>query len=144
MIRTATEADLPEMIEIERSSFGPDLAWSPDDLQSSVRQGRVVVFPWYDGRIVGYCSFKVRGEVGTVDSVAVHRSWRGFRVGERLIWHALAAMSETKCVELDCDEALYGYYRKKGFAACGHYTSGVGPKQASRFVMRCVPWRPEA
>ena len=73
------------------------------------------------GEDVGYCIAKVDGLSGEIDSVFVSEPYRGKRVGEKLISHALKWLEAQKCETIrvsiaEGNENVRGFYRKFGFA----------------------------
>jgi len=83
-------SDLGRVMEIERSSFDVD-AYSEDQFQELYNKDpggfRVAEIANF---VVGYIAATVLGEVGEIDSMAVHPDYRRLRIGRRLMEFALS------------------------------------------------------
>jgi ribosomal protein S18 acetylase RimI-like enzyme len=93
-LRTATEADVPRLIELVQAAYGhyvERLGGPPrpmtDDYTEVVRSARVTVAE-RDGGIVGLVVLRISDEGFLVDNVAVDPSHQGEGVGRALLEHA--------------------------------------------------------
>ena len=116
-IRIATEADLEQILEIERLCF--DSEWSRQQFASSLKE---IFFVFEEKEILGFliacpCGIARRA---TIMRIAVHPDYWGRGIASKLITAALDKFREMrlKCVTLDVDIVKDGalkLYEKFGF-----------------------------
>ena len=116
-IRIATEADLEQILEIERLCF--DSEWSRQQFSSSLKE---IFFVFEEKEILGFliacpCGIARRA---TIMRIAVHPDYWGRGIASKLITAALDKFREMrlKCVTLDVDIVKDGalkLYEKFGF-----------------------------
>jgi ribosomal-protein-alanine N-acetyltransferase len=95
IIAPATQADLDDIVEIERHSF--PRPWTRDAFAAELarEQGRLWVAR--DRDLVGYCvAWIVVGELG-IHSIASHPDHRRAGIGRALLDHAIAAARAEGC-----------------------------------------------
>ena len=119
MIRKAILADIPQIAEIERSSFVDpwDISLFHDALAS---KDKSVLVMETEGRIAGYVIMEVVLDEAHITDLAVGKSFRREGKAEALVKKVLdlASDSNVKSVLLEVrekNEAAIGLYRKFGF-----------------------------
>jgi ribosomal-protein-alanine N-acetyltransferase len=116
-IRLATEADLEQILEIERLCF--DSEWSRHQFSSSLKE---IFFVFEEKEILGFliaCPCEIARRA-TIMRIAVHPDHWGRGIASKLISAALDKFKEMgfKCVTLDVDIVKDGaikLYEKFGF-----------------------------
>jgi ribosomal-protein-alanine N-acetyltransferase len=119
-IRWMIRADMPEVLAIERASFGDP--WREDDFARALRQrhiiGRVVE---RDGRIIGYMIYELHRNRLHLLNIGVAPDCRRCGVGRAMIGHLQAKLSERRSrIMLEvCETNLDGqlFFRALGFRA---------------------------
>ena len=90
-IRAATEADLPAVLTIEEEAFS--LPWTRAMFLSELSQPRLSIFLVGElrSRLVGYVAAWVVLDELHISNLAVHRDYRGQRLGQTLLGAILDA-----------------------------------------------------
>jgi ribosomal protein S18 acetylase RimI-like enzyme len=101
-IRSATEEDLPGILEIERLSFPNRKRWDPDEVREAMKD--LILLADEDG-ISGYLIACCREATGTgvILRVAVHPDRRNRGIATRLIEAALGIFSDRELQEAEID-----------------------------------------
>jgi ribosomal-protein-alanine N-acetyltransferase len=123
LIRTMTEADLPEVCAIEQETFSDP--WSEEDFYSSLNEANNgYLIAEIDGSVVGYCGYwGIAGE-GYIYNVAVKKDYRRQQIGYQLLKNLLDTSLEkgiaTFTLEVrSSNEAAIRLYEGLGFERAG-------------------------
>lgn len=142
-IRVASEADLDQIMQIEKASFGND-AWSKSTMKSELlaRHTRYLVAE-KENTVIGYAGLsKLASSAGSdIQTIAVSDSHRGAGVGRSLIKNLLIYASEqgAKEVFLEVREdkpIAQSLYRSLGFEAIDRREKYYQPDGVAAIVMR--------
>ncbi len=117
--------DLPEVLEIENSSFDCPYPFSLFQKLFSTR-GTIFRVSRIDGKVVGYCVTARKDDITfTIVSLAVSRSFRRLGIGLRLLNDSIQLLAEKnriKVVELQVsvqNKAAVSLYLGRGFERAG-------------------------
>jgi ribosomal-protein-alanine N-acetyltransferase len=127
------ESDIPEVAEIERSSF--TTPWSEQLFFNELKNPRSVPkVARSGGRVAGYiCASRIIDE-GHILNLAVHQSFRGLGIAKALVGEMISYLKEEGCrfifLEVrDSNETAKKLYGKFGFRMIGtrknYYVSPV-------------------
>ena len=115
-----TEADLDEVLVIERDSF--PTAWTRDNFGFEIRSNPFArnVVVRREGRIVAYACVWVVGDEMKINNIAVHPAWRRRGLGSELLRHLLARGRVEGCGEAELEVrpsnlAALRLYERHGF-----------------------------
>jgi ribosomal-protein-alanine N-acetyltransferase len=142
VMRTATEADLDQIMAIEQPVFGRQ-AWSRELLREELigahRRYLVAVDP--DDLIVGYAGLLAVGEDGDVQTIALTPATRGAGIG-RALMNELLDEAERRSVrrvflEVRADNPVArSLYASLGFAEIGRRAAYYQPEGVDAIVMK--------
>ncbi len=120
-IRRATEADLPDIMRIERDSF--PTPWSEWGMRTEITyvQGRIYLVAVLDGKLVAYIGGRRAADVCHIGTLAVDPAHRRRGLGEGILLVLLLHLAEqdTKQVTLEyrtSNTPARRLYQKTGFA----------------------------
>lgn len=144
-VRTATAADLADIMQLERESFPTD-AWSEPLMAAEIASphGRYIVDD-EGGRIVGYGG--VRAVAGATDAdiqtIAVGSAMRGRGRGRALLGELLATARERGARDVFLDvradnPVAASLYRSVGFTEVGRRPRYYQPDDVDAIVMKLV------
>jgi [ribosomal protein S18]-alanine N-acetyltransferase len=142
-LRSMTEADLAEVVELEEEVFGAE-AWTPDMLLGELAQqpaSRYYLVAHDDGRVVGYAGLLGAGGQSDVVTLAVASDHWGLGIGSALLEALLTEAARRGCTQIflevrtDNDRAQR-LYRRYGFAGIGIRRGYYQPSGADALVMR--------
>lgn len=133
VIRDMKEGDIPEVAEIERSSF--TMPWSEQLFFNELKNPRSVPrVAEREGRIAGYiCASRILDE-GHILNLAVRPSLRGLGIASALVGEMISYLKEEGCrfifLEVrESNDAAKRLYEKFGFKVLGvrknYYVSPV-------------------
>ncbi len=122
IIRSASEDDLPQIVEIANNSF--ILPWSPKSFRAELSQkNSSLKVAEFKGEIIGYIIYRIIADEGEILSIAVKPNWRKKGVATKILSNALAEIKKTakNCfleVRVSNTEAIR-LYEKAGFKIRG-------------------------
>jgi ribosomal-protein-alanine N-acetyltransferase len=125
-LRQMTEADLPAVMKIERSTFPFD-AWSEGMLRGELAdqpRTRHYIVAVADGEIVGYAGLAAAGDQADVQTIAVSAGMQRFGVGSAMLKELLAEAARRGAtavfLEVRADNpAAQALYERFGFERIG-------------------------
>ncbi len=123
IIRSASQADLPQIMEIERASFS--VPWSEKGMAWELAERDTVFNAAASGEEVwGFAILRCFGDEGELYNLAVREERRGQGVGKRLLQKSLrdAASRGVRRVFLEVRKsnlAARSLYKSCGFTVCG-------------------------
>jgi len=133
MIRLARAEDAAALATLELDAFGSD-AWNPAQVEAELAGAtRRVVVAEADGRVIGYGSISVAGDVADLTRIVVAESKRRAGVASALLaaLHDAAALAGVERMLLEVAAANSGalaLYRTHGYAEIsrrpGYYADG--------------------
>ncbi len=119
IIRTVKPEDLKNIYLIERLSF--ERPYPPSYLETLAQLSpETFLVVSLNGHVVGYSASVLRGSEGHIISIAVHPSYRGIGIGEKLLRENVKRLKDLGAkkivleVKVDNIQAL-SLYRKLGF-----------------------------
>jgi len=130
-ISDADEADINEVLPIERASFGGD-AYARNEFQALVQDPAVTfLVAKVQGRVIGYVGGMASGARGYIVSMAVEPSARRRGVGRALLDAVSRRLEEqgvaTVILHVDTNNAeAIALYRGAGFAVSGTISDYYG------------------
>lgn len=137
VIDDATEADLGELVALERRTFPPEEAFNPKQLRYLVRSSRSLIkVARLDGHVVGLAIALLRRhkrwQSARLYSLAVDPAYQGRGLGRRLaaaLLDALEAMGVRRCfLEVRDDNArAHALYAQLGFVDVARLPNYYGP-----------------
>lgn len=139
-IRTATDGDVPAVMDIERSSFPTD-AWSDRAMRETFASGDAFVAEDVRG-VVGYGAVLApRGGDADVLTIAVAVDARGEGTGaallERMVATAVGRRAERVFLEVRADNPVAQHlYSSRGFVPIGRRPRYYQPDGVDAVVMR--------
>lgn len=122
-IRSATDADLARVVEIERASFSDP--WSATAFRSALDQDRLNFHvAIQEGGVVGYAVSWCVVDEAELANLAVASAMRGRRVGSALLGRAMADAALAGCVVMhlevrESNTAARALYASHGFGMVG-------------------------
>lgn len=122
-IRPMREADLPRVVEIERSSF--TMPWSEGTFRGLLRRGdAALVVAEADGELIGHAIFWAVLAQGELGDIAVIPEWRDRGIGTRLLYEIFERAKGRGVRELYLEvrisnEAAQRLYERHGFRRVG-------------------------
>ncbi|HEU5158893.1 MAG TPA: ribosomal protein S18-alanine N-acetyltransferase [Streptosporangiaceae bacterium] len=151
IVREMTEADLPDVLALERTLF-PEDAWSEgmfrDELKQRPQTRYYVLAEEGEGRgeLIGYAGLAAAGGAGDVQTIAVRRGHWGRGVGATLLNTLLAEAAIRGCTEVFLEvradnERAKKLYRRFGFEEVGLRERYYQPSGVDAIVM-CRPAGP--
>jgi len=121
-IRDLVYGDLPEVVSIERRSFGGP--WSPGMFVSEMsKESTIALAAERDGRVVGYLVMSRYDEAWHLMNVAVAPEHRRNRLATALIHKALGRIGAEAPVTLEVrpsNRSAISLYSELGFRSYGH------------------------
>ncbi len=122
LIRKATDADISEIMEIEKSSF-PD-PWSESAFRVNLINENIFSVVCLDGRVVGYAIISVIPPEGELYNIAVASKLQGKGVSEQLFNETQSQAYErgVRTIYLEVRESnlrARSFYKKLGFSEIG-------------------------
>jgi len=138
-----TEADLDQVVELERAAFG-DEAWTRQMLAGELDQqpaSRYYLVADDAGRVAGYAGLLRAGRQGDVLTLAVATERWGTGIGSALLEALLAEAVRGGCtevfLEVRTDNArAQRLYRRHGFTEMGIRRGYYQPSGGDALVMR--------
>ena len=128
-IRWLIRRDMPEVLEIEHSSF--EFAWSEEDFLCCLRQRNCIgMVAERDGRIVGFMIYELHKSTLQVLNFAVHPDFRRQNVGSQMVEKLMDKLSQQRRQEIRLEVRERNlpaqiFFRAQGFRALavlrGHY-----------------------
>lgn len=142
-IRIATEADLEEIMQIEKACFGND-AWSKSNMKSELLAQHTTYVVAGDGKsLIGYAGLSklANSTSSDIQTIAVSETHRGQGIGRDLMESLLdfARKQEAKEVFLEVREdkpAPQDLYSSLGFVAIDRRENYYQPDGVAAIVMR--------
>ena len=144
MIRTATPADLAQIMAIENASFPTD-AWPENAMAAELEgtYGRYIVAE-EDGTIQGYAGLRhlPGGADSDVQTIAVAAEARGKGLGRTLLRELLATAIERRArevfLEVRADNPVAEkLYLSEGFTEIGRRARYYQPDDVDAIIMKC-------
>jgi [ribosomal protein S18]-alanine N-acetyltransferase len=143
LIRLATEADLEQIMKIEKACFGSD-AWSQANMKSElIASHTTYVVAEKDNSLIGYAGLSKLANSTTSDiqTIAVSDSHRGLGVGRLLMQSLLAAAREQNAKEVFLEvredkPTPQALYKSLGFVAIDRRENYYQPDGVAAIVMR--------
>lgn len=148
VISPMQEADLPEVVEIERLCFGD--RWSIDAFRNELQNetGHYLVAK-VDGKVVGYAGYWLILEEAHITTIAVHPDCRRHHYGEKLLMYLIedGMRLGVKWVTLEVrvsNESAKQLYEKYGFQSLGRRKNYYQDNHEDALVMWTENiWQPE-
>jgi ribosomal-protein-alanine N-acetyltransferase len=143
IVREMTEADLPAVMELERSLF-PEDAWSEGMFRDELAQrpyARYYVLAEDDpAGVIGYAGLATAGDTGDVQTIGVRHGHWGRGVGTALLSALLAEAATRGCravfLEVRADnERAKQLYQRFGFESVGVRRRYYQPSGVDAIVM---------
>ena len=142
-IRIATEADLEQIMRIEKSCFGND-AWSKSNMKSELVAPHTTYVVAEEGNLlIGYAGLSklANSSSSDIQTIAVSDDYRGLGIGRLLMETLLAFAREQKAKEVFLEvredkptpQSLYG---SLGFVAIDRRENYYQPDGVAAIVMR--------
>lgn len=118
-------ADLPQVIEIEQSSF-PD-PWTTKVFRQELTENPSAFYTVLvdrEDRVVGYCGFWVVLDEAQITKVAMHAIYRGLGLGARLLIYCMEQSRLLGAIAMTLEVRASNFsaqrlYQKLGFASAG-------------------------
>lgn len=150
-IRWLIRRDMPEVLEIEQSSF--DHSWTEEDFLSSLRQrhciGMVVEL---NDQIIGFMIYELHKISLRILNFAVAPAYRRHGIGEQMIQKLVDKLSQQRRSEIDLTVRETNlpaqlFYQSQGFKAVnvlrGHYDDTDEDAYLMRYqLMEAPEWLP--
>ena len=121
VIRWIIRRDMPEVLEIENSSF--DIPWSESDFMHCLRQRRCIgmVAESYE-KIVGFIVYDLQHTRIHVFNLAVHPDFRRSQIGTQMIKKLVSKLSHQRRTQIllevrETNLAAQVFFRAMGFRA---------------------------
>jgi ribosomal-protein-alanine acetyltransferase len=142
-IRIATEADLEQIMLIEKACFAND-AWSNSNMKSELLAPHTTyVVAEENGSLIGYAGLsKLPASITSdIQTIAVSESHRGLGVGRKLMESLLAFAKEQKAKEVFLEvredkPTPQSLYSSLGFVAIDRRENYYQPDGVAAIVMR--------
>ena len=142
-IRIASEADLENIMQIEKASFGND-AWSKSNMKSEILAPHTTyVVAEESNSLIGYAGLsKLTSSTSSdVQTIAVSESHRGLGVGRKLMESLLDFAREQKAKEVFLEvredkPTPQKLYASLGFSAIDRRENYYQPDGVAAIVMR--------
>jgi ribosomal-protein-alanine acetyltransferase len=142
-IRIATEADLEQIMQIEKACFAND-AWSKSNMKSELLAPHTTYVVAEDGKaLIGYAGFSklANSTSSDIQTIAVSESHRGLGIGRSLMKSLLAFAQEQKAKEVFLEvredkPAPQSLYSSLGFEAIDRRENYYQPDGVAAIVMR--------
>ncbi|HEX9623721.1 MAG TPA: ribosomal protein S18-alanine N-acetyltransferase [Streptosporangiaceae bacterium] len=142
-LRSMTEADLTQVVELEQDVFG-DEAWTPEMLLGELAQQpatRYYLVAYDDGGIVGYAGLLGAGGQSDVVTLAVAADHWGLGIGSTLLEALITEAARRTCTELFLEvrtdnRRAQRLYRRYGFVEIGIRRGYYQPSGSDALVMR--------
>jgi [ribosomal protein S18]-alanine N-acetyltransferase len=143
LIRLATEADLEQIMKIEKACFGSD-AWSQANMKSElIASHTTYVVAEKDNSLVGYAGLSKLANSTTSDiqTIAVSESHRGLGIGRLLMESLLATARDQNAKEVFLEvredkPTPQALYKSLGFVAIDRRENYYQPDGVAAIVMR--------
>ncbi|MRG87343.1 ribosomal protein S18-alanine N-acetyltransferase [Salinibacillus xinjiangensis] len=124
-IRPMREADLSQVMEIERVTF--TTPWDLDAFETELHKNE---FAHYyiigqDERIFGYCGLWVVYEAAQITNIAILPEYRGNNYGDRLFAHVVKESTELNAKELSLEVRISNIVAQKLYRKYGMVPVGV-------------------
>jgi ribosomal-protein-alanine acetyltransferase len=142
-IRIATEADLEQIMQIEKACFAND-AWSKSNMKSELLAPHTTyVVAEEDHALIGYAGFSklANSTSSDIQTIAVSESHRGLGIGRSLLESLLAFAKEQKAKEVFLEvredkPTPQSLYSSLGFKAIDRRENYYQPDGVAAIVMR--------
>ncbi len=94
-IRWMIRRDMPEVLEIETSSF--EFPWSEDDFIRCLRQRNCIgMVAEHDEQVVGFMVYELHKDQLHILNFAVHRDFRRLGVGKQMVGKLISKLSHQR------------------------------------------------
>ncbi len=142
-VRVMTDADLSEVLEIERQSYG--FPWAPGIFQDCLRVGYACWVAEKDGRLLGYLIMSMAAGEAHVLNLCVGPASRRQGIGRRLLAHAMSVAHrcgvDSMFLEVrPSNRSALGLYEAIGFHEVGlrpAYYPMSGGRREDGVIMAC-------
>jgi [ribosomal protein S18]-alanine N-acetyltransferase len=142
-LRSMTEADLKQVVELEQDVFGAE-AWTPEMLLGELAQQpatRHYLVAYDDGGIVGYAGLLGAGGQSDVVTLAVASDHWGLGIGSCLLEALITEAARRDCTQMFLEvrtdnSRAQRLYRRYGFAEIGIRRGYYQPSGTDALVMR--------
>ena len=142
-IRIATEADLEQIMQIEKACFAND-AWSKSNMKSELLAPHTTYVVAEEGHaLIGYAGFSklANSTSSDIQTIAVSESHRGLGIGRSLLESLLAFAKEQKAKEVFLEvredkPTPQSLYSSLGFEAIDRRENYYQPDGVAAIVMR--------
>lgn len=141
-IRKMTLADVPQVMEIERSCFS--IPWSEEAFETEIDKNKFAryVVVEADGKVAGYGGMWLIVDEAHITNIAVHPEERGKGYGDLIVKALIAEAEKEKIGQMTLEVRVSNYiaqnlYRKYGFEACGIRPEYYGDNHEDAVIM----WR---
>lgn len=140
IIRFMEESDLSGVLKVEHDAF--QMPWTRYAFLNELNNNRFahyLVAEWEE-EIIGYCGVWIVLDEANITNVAVHSAYRGKRVGENLMVHAIemSAVYGAKTMSLEVrvsNKVAQSLYKKLGFEEGGIRKSYYTDNKEDALVM---------
>ncbi|MGL6105565.1 ribosomal protein S18-alanine N-acetyltransferase [Romboutsia sp.] len=123
VIEKMTSKDIDGVFEVEKSCF--EDYWSKDSFMKELKNdvARYLVAK-IDGKVVGYVGIWLVMDEGHITNVAVHKDYRGQKIGDKLIKELIEVCKSSNIVAMTLEVrasnvAAQNLYKKYGFKLAG-------------------------
>lgn len=90
----ADETDATPIAKMEKEYFSD--SWSEKAILEEIKRGRVGVLK-FCGMIIGYCIYMIAADEGEILRIAIHKNFRGYKIGKKLLSSVIEIMEEKGC-----------------------------------------------
>lgn len=138
-VRILVKADLRDVLEIEKESFG--LAWVHKDFMRCLRQGNYhAVVAEYNQRVVGFMVYEVVNDEIQLLNLTVHSGYRRLGVGSQLVTAMIERVYHASLlgIRIEVRETNLGaqlFFRSLGFLGTDVLREHFNNTSEDAFVM---------
>lgn len=117
-IRWMIRRDMPEVLDIEKSSF--ELPWSEEDFIRCLRQRNCIgMVAEYDEQVIGFMVYELHRDKLHVLNLSVHPDWRRCEVGAQMVARLVNKLSQQRRNKIVLEVRESNLPAQQFFAAMG-------------------------
>jgi [ribosomal protein S18]-alanine N-acetyltransferase len=139
-IRYMVKEDIDDVLIVENNSFATP--WSKTAFVNELLNNKFAHYLVIEGnqKIIGYCGVWVIVDEAHITNIAIHSLYRGFKLGEQLLVHAMELARTLGATKMTLEVRVSNHiaqslYRKMGFEPGGIRKNYYTDNQEDALVM---------
>ncbi|MDZ7859493.1 MAG: ribosomal protein S18-alanine N-acetyltransferase [Candidatus Krumholzibacteriota bacterium] len=143
VIREMQEGDIPEVLEIEQSSF--DCPW-PESMfagQLKLKDTALILVAVLDDTVIGYVIVWFEMDYSHILNIAVGERWRGKKIADKILEVVKKKSADKGCKSIylevrESNKFALDFYNRHGFRLIGEQKEYYGRTGESALIMELI------